>query len=331
MNRIRNSRRLAVAALASALFGSLLSPAAQAGDWPEHPISLVVGYPPGGSVDLTARLIAKELGERLGQSVVVVNQGGAGGAIGAQRVAHAPADGYTLLLGSTNEMVIEGMINKAIRYDGAKDFTPLGIIATQPMLLVASPTAGVKSASDYLAKLRAAPADRYSFGSSGVGTTLHLAGEMINQSTGTHAAHIPYRGVSPLVTDLISGQLPFGVLVLSSGLPQVRAGKLVALGVTEKKRSPVAPDIPALAETPGFEGVDINVWFALYGPAGLPAPVAQALRGALAASLQAPAFRAKMTEAGAEVAAPGLDPAAFQAGEIEKYGKIVLTAKIKVD
>lgn len=331
MNIIRKSRRRALAAIASPLFALLAAPAAQAGDWPEHSISLVVGYPPGGSVDLTARLIAKELGERLGQNVVVVNQGGAGGTIGAQRVARAAPDGYTLLLGSTNEMIIAGMINKAVAYDGAKDFTPLGIIATQPMLLAASPMAGVDSAAGYLAKLRAAPAGRYNFGSSGVGTALHLAGEMVNQSTGTRAAHVPYRGVSPLVTDLMSGQLSFGVLVLSSGLPQVRAGKLVALGVTEKKRSPVAPDIPALAETPGFEGVDINVWFALYGPAGLPAPIAHALRNALAASLQAPDFRAKMAEAGAEVAAVGQDAAAFQASQVQKYGKLVRAAKIEAE
>ncbi|MFC4275341.1 Bug family tripartite tricarboxylate transporter substrate binding protein [Achromobacter aloeverae] len=340
MDIIRSSRRLALAAIVSTLGTLLASPSSQAaetataattGNWPEHPISLIVGYPPGGSVDLTARLIAKELSDRLGQNVVVVNQGGAGGTIGAQRVARAPADGYTLLLGSTNEMVIAGMINKAVVYDGSKDFTPLGIIATQPMLLAASPSAGVKSAAEYLTKLRGAPAGRYNFGSSGVGTTLHLAGEMVNQATQTQASHVPYRGVAPLVTDLMSGQLSFGMLVLSSGLPQVQAGKLVALGVTEKKRSPVAPDIPALAETPGFESVDINVWFALYGPAGLPAPIVKTLREALAASLQAPVFRAKMAESGGEVAAPGLDPATFQASEVVKYGKLVRAAKIESD
>ncbi|CAP44263.1 Bug family tripartite tricarboxylate transporter substrate binding protein [Bordetella petrii] len=297
-------------------------------DYPERSISLVVGYPAGGSVDLTARLFGEELAKRLGQSVVIENVGGAGGTIGAQRVARTEPDGYTLLLGSTNEMVIARMVNPAVKYDGAKDFTALGVIASQPMLLAASKESGVTTAEQYLQKLRAAQPGTYNFGSSGVGTALHLAGEMVNQSTGTRAAHVPYRGVAPMVTDLMSGQLDYGVLVLSSGLPQVRGGKVVALGVTEKQRSPAAPDIPALAETPGFEGVDINVWFALYGPAGLPEPVAAKLRAALAQTLQSEHFRAKLQQAGGVLAQPGIDPVAYQANETKKYGALVKAAQI---
>src|SRR5690606_33869505 len=172
--------------------------------YPSRPLTLVVGYPAGGSVDLTARLLAEELSSHLGQSVVVENAGGAGGTIGAQRVQRAAADGYTLLLGSTNEMIIAGMINKAVRYDGQKDFTPVGMIASQPLLLAASKESGIRSAADYAQKLRAAEPEAFSFGSSGVGTTLHLAGEMVNASTGTTAMHVPYRGVPPLVSDLMS-------------------------------------------------------------------------------------------------------------------------------
>src|SRR5690606_7577317 len=164
-------------------------------DYPERSISLVVGYPAGGSVDLTARLFGEELAQRLGQSVVIENVGGAGGTIGAQRVARTEPDGYTLLLGSTNEMVIARMVNPAVKYDGAKDFTALGVIASQPMLLAASKESGVTTAEQYLQKLRAAQPGTYNFGSSGVGTALHLAGEIVNQSTGTRAAHVPYRGV----------------------------------------------------------------------------------------------------------------------------------------
>src|SRR3546814_4147374 len=152
---------------------------------------------------------------------------------------------------------------------------------------------------------------------------------MVNQSTGTRAAHVPYRGVAPMVTDLMSGQLDYGVLVLSSGLPQVRGGKVIALGVTEKKRSPAAPEIPALAETPGFEGVDIGVWFALYGPAGLPEPVAARLRGALAETLKSEQFRPKLQQAGGVLAQPGLDPGAYQASETRKYGALVKAAQIE--
>ncbi len=318
---------LAAVCAASALAAAL--PAHAAG-YPERAISLVVGYPAGGSVDLTARLFGEELAKRLGQSVVVENVGGAGGTIGAQRVARAAPDGYTLLLGSTNEMVIARMINNAVKYDSVKDFSALGVIASQPMLLAASKNSGVKTAADYLQKLRAAAPGSFNYGSSGVGTTLHLAGEMINQATATRAEHVPYRGVSPLVTDLMSGQLDFGMLVLSSGLPQVRGDKIVALGVTEKKRSPVAPDLPALAETPGFESVDISVWFALYGPAGLPEPVATKLREALADTLKSEQFRAKMQEAGGVLSQPGLDPVAYQAEETRKYGALVKAAKIEV-
>lgn len=308
---------------------ALMGAAAHADDYPSRPVTIVVGYPAGGSVDLTARVLGEELSSRLGQSVVIENAGGAGGTIGAQRVARSTADGYTLLLGSTNEMVIAGMINSAVRYDGQKDFTPVGMIASQPMLLAASKQVGIGSAADYVKKLNAAAPEHYSFGSSGVGTALHLAGEMVNESTGTSALHVPYRGVAPLISDLMSGQLDLAYLVLSSGLPQVKAGAIVPLGITEKQRSPAAPDIPALAETPGFERVDINVWFALYGPPGLPEPVLTRLRSALDASLQSETLRDKLSASGATLYQPGLDAATFQAKETEKYARLVKLANIQ--
>lgn len=320
-------RRTLAALAVTASFCAVSTSAAQS--YPERPITVVVGYPAGGSVDLTARLLSEELATQLGQSIVVENAGGAGGTIGAQRVARANPDGYTLLVGSTNEMVIAGMINSAVRYDSAKDFTPIGMIASQPMLLAASKTSGVTSAQEYLDKLKSGEPGQYNFGSSGIGTTLHLAGEMINESTGTKAEHVPYRGVAPLVTDLISGQLNYGVLVLSSGLPQVKGDKIVALGVTEKKRSAVAPDIPSLSETPGFEQVDINVWFGLYGPAKLPEPVVTRLNEALTAVLKSDAFRTKMSESGATLYEPGIDGTSFLASETEKYGRLVKLANIE--
>lgn len=328
MKFVPHPLRVALVAFCAASALTAALPAIAAG-YPDRPVSLVVGYPAGGSVDLTARLFGEELAKRLGQSVVVENVGGAGGTIGAQRVARAAADGYTLLLGSTNEMVIARMINNAVKYDGVKDFSALGVIASQPMLLAASKNSGVKTAAEYLQKLRATTPGSFNYGSSGVGTTLHLAGEMINQATATRAEHVPYRGVAPLVTDLMSGQLDFGMLVLSSGLPQVRGDKVVALGVTQAKRSPVAPDIPALAETPGFESVDISITFSLFGPAGLPAPVAAKLREALADTLKSEQFCAKMQEAGGALAQPGVDPVASQAAETLKYGALVKAARIE--
>lgn len=302
--------------------------AAHAETYPTKPITIVVGYPAGGSVDLTARVVGEQLAERLGQSVVIENQGGAGGTIGAQRVVRAPADGYTLLLGSTNEMVIAGMINDAVRYDGATDFTHVGMIAAQPLLYTASKASGVKSAAEYVQKLKAGKPGDFNFGSSGIGTSLHLAGEMINESTGTQAQHVPYRGVAPLVTDLVSGQLNFGVFVMSSGLPHVKAGTVVPLGTTEKKRSPAAPDIPALAETPGFEDVDINVWFGLYGPAGMPEAVVTRLRTALGEALKSDVLREKLAASGASLYGPEVDPVQFYASEKDKFKRLVDLAGI---
>ncbi|ANN70494.1 Bug family tripartite tricarboxylate transporter substrate binding protein [Bordetella bronchialis] len=332
MNTVTYRLRKGCAALCAALCAATAlaaASAASAAEYPTRTISLVVGYPAGGSVDLTARLLGEELSKRLGQAVVIENLGGAGGTIGAQRVARAEPDGYTLLLGATNEMVIAGMISTAVKYDGAKDFTAVGLVGSQPMVLAASPGAGVKTAAEYLRKVRGAAPGTYNFGSSGVGTALHLAGEMINQATQTQVGHVPYRGVAPMVTDLMSGQLDFGILVLSSALPQVRGGKIVALGLTENKASATAPEIAPLAATPGFESVDINVWFALYGPPGLPQAVVARLRTALDGILASEQFRVKMRDAGAEIAQPGVDLAAFQAAETGKYQALVKAASIE--
>ncbi|MFW7340722.1 tripartite tricarboxylate transporter substrate binding protein [Pollutimonas sp. H1-120] len=321
-------KRSALAVLAASSF-LLAAASSEAADYPSKAISIVVGYPAGGSVDFTARVLGEALSERLGQSVVIENMGGAGGTIGANRVARATADGYTLLVGSTNEMVIAGMINSAVRYDGLKDFTPIGMIAAQPMMLAASKESGITNAAQYLDKLKKGQRGDYTFGSSGVGTALHLAGEMINESTQTHAEHVPYRGVAPLLTDLVSGQLDYGVFVMSSGLPHVKSGKVVALGVTEARRSPAAPDIPALSETPGFEKVDINVWFGLYGPAGLPDDVVAVLRTALDEILRQDKFREKLAASGAALYKPGMNAREFQIAETEKYSRLVRMAKIE--
>jgi tripartite-type tricarboxylate transporter receptor subunit TctC len=238
------------------------------GAYPQRPITIVVGYPPGGSTDLVARTVGQELAAQLGQPVVIDNTGGAGGSIGAQKVAHAPPDGYTLLVGANNEIAINALVKKSVRY-GIGDFTPLGLVASQPLLLAAAATGKVKTVDDLIRTAKAQPGAQ-SYGSSGVGTSLHVAGEMIKQQAGISMVHIPYRGTGAITTDLIGGNLDYGMYVLSSALPQLQSGKLVALGITEAKRSPAAPNIPALAETPALKNVDIGVWFMLMGPARLP-------------------------------------------------------------
>ena len=301
--------------------------AAMADVYPSKPITLVVGYPPGGSTDLTGRALGLELSQRLGVPVVIENVGGAGGAIGAQKVANAAPDGYTLLVGANNEVAISRLVNPSVRYD-LKDFTPIGLVASQPLVLVASPAAGVKNANDLLALLKKNPG-KFSYGSSGVGTSLHLAGEMVKQQGGVFMTHVPYRGVAPLTNDLLGGNIEFGMFVLSSALPYIRSGKMVALGTTEAKRSAITPDVPALGESPALKGLDISVWFALLGPARLPEPVQARLKRALAEILQSPDFRKKMEASSSVVPAVPVDLDRFLVTETAKYQKIVQFANIK--
>ncbi|BBL26632.1 MULTISPECIES: Bug family tripartite tricarboxylate transporter substrate binding protein [Comamonas] len=304
------------------------APALADASYPNKPVTIVVGYPAGGSTDLVGRLVANEIEKHLGQTVVVENLGGAGGAIGAQKVANAKPDGYTLLVGANNELAIANLVNKAVKYK-ISDFTPIGMVASQPMVLVASQKSGVKNTREFIDLVKAKP-DATSYGSSGVGTALHLAGEMMKDQGKIKMQHVPYRGVPALTNDVLGNNIEFGVFVLSSGLPLIKSGKVVALGTTEAKRYPATPDIPALAEQPEFKNVNINSWFSLMGPANMPAPVVAKIKAALDKTMAAPEFRKKMEDAGAQVMDPKLDPSKYINTEIGKYKKIVDVAKIEL-
>lgn len=305
-----------------------LQPAlAQPDSYPNRAITIVVGYPPGGSTDLTGRTVAAELSKRLGVPVVIENVGGAGGAIGAQKVVNAAADGYTLLVGANNEIAISRLVSAAVKYQ-IRDFTPIGLIASQPLVLVASAGSGVRNVDQFISLVKRAPG-KYSYGSSGVGTALHLAGEMVKQQGGLFMTHIPYRGVAPLTNDLLGNNIEFGVFVLSSGLPQIRSGRVLALGTTESRRSAVTPEIPALAENNKLKGMDISVWFALMAPANLPEPVLAKLKKALGESLQSPDLRKKLEDSGSAIAPLNVDMPRFLKDESAKYQKIVDFARIK--
>jgi tripartite-type tricarboxylate transporter receptor subunit TctC len=306
----------------------LAAPAVAQGDgYPNKPITVVVGYPPGGSTDLTGRAVAAALAKSLNATVVVENVGGAGGAIGAQKVLAAAPDGYTLLVGASNEIAINRLVSSSVRYHW-QDFTPIGLIASQPMVLVASPATGVRNVDEFVRLVKSRPG-KFSYGSSGVGTALHLAGEMVKEQAGLFMTHIPYRGVAPLTSDLVGNSIEFGVLVLSSGLPHIRSGKLVALGTTEKARSRVTPDIPALAEHPVLGRTDIGSWFALMGPGRLPEPIQARLRKALADALQDPELRGRLESSGSTVAQGPVDMARFLREETVKYQRIVDFARIR--
>lgn len=324
---MRLTRRAFQALAATAVL--LAAPAwAQSGPYPSRPITMLIGYPPGGSTDLTGRTVADELARVLKTTVVVENLGGAGGALAAQKLINAAPDGYTLMVGANNELIINQHINRQIKYDGLKDFTPIGLVASQPLVLVASPKAGVKTTAEFVEKVRRQPG-QFSYGSSGVGTSLHLAGELVKERAGLDLVHVPYRGVAPLTTDLLGNTIEYGVYVLSSGLPHIRAGKVTALGTTEAKRSALTPDIPALSEHPAMKDIDVSTWFMLVGPPGLPQPVVQTLRAALDEALKAPALRQKLEASGSTVVNAQPDLRAFMTAESAKFKRMAEVAKIE--
>ncbi len=284
--------------VSGALPASCLATYAFAQSWPQgKAITVLVGYPPGGSTDMVARTIGDALGKRLGATVVIENAAGAGGTIAAQKAVNAAPDGYTLLLGSGSEVSIARLFNSAVRYNGETDLSHIGLIGTTPMVLLASPKLGIKTLDDAISKSKAEP-KRYSFASSGVGTPLHISGELLNMMAGSNLRHIPYRGAAQQIQDLIGGNIEYSVSVLSSALPHMESGKATALAVTTAQRTRAAPNVPAMSEHPRLKGYDMNVWFGLFGPAKMPAPMLIKLNQALNDCLRDPSVWQKLQAAG---------------------------------
>lgn len=303
-------------------------PALAQGGFPSRPVKLVVGYPAGGSVDLAARVAGDALAAHLQGTVVVDNVGGAAGAIAAQRVVSAPADGHTLLVGASNELVATRLVNPAQRYDGRRDFTPLGLVATSPLILAARPGLGVKNLAELLELARRQPG-KLSYGSSGVGSTLHFAGELLKQRAGVAITHVPYKGVSPLTTDLAGGNLDLAMLSPTAALPFLQSGRIVPLAVTSAQRLAALPQIPAMAELAALRGYELVGWFALMAPRGLPAATAQRITAALQQALAEPAVRKRLEDAGMVPATGREDLARLIAEEDRKYEQLAAFAKMR--
>ena len=327
MHTSTHSRRRVIGALCTLALAAALPASAQTEPYPSRAITVVVGYPPGGSTDLTGRIVADELGRMLKASVVVENQGGSGGALAAQRVAKAAPDGYTLMMASNNELVINQYINKQIKVDGQKDFTPIGMVASQPLVLVATRKAGVRNLNEFVDAVKRQPG-KFNYGSAGIGTSLHLLGELVKDKAKLDLVHVPYKGAAPLTNDLLGGNIEYGVFVLSSGLQHIRAGKVVPLGTSERKRSALTRDVPALAEHPALHDIDVGAWFMLVGPAGLPPAVTHKLQAALAQMLKVPAVRQKLEDAGSTVTEEQPDLRAYLGSESAKYRRMVELAGI---
>lgn len=308
-----------------------LAGTAMADTYPSKPITLLVGYTPGGSVDLVARTVSEELGKRLGQPVIVENAGGAGGTIGAAKAVRAAPDGHTLLLGSGSEISIAKLTSSSVKYDGQKDLQPIMLIGTQAMVLVGANNVAAKNTDELLAYAHANP-DKLSFASSGVGTPLHLTGELIKQQAKIRMEHVPYKGAGPMLTDLLGGQIPLAVMVLSSAAPHIKTGKIKAFGITEARRAATLPDTPTLSESKALDGVDMGVWFGLFAPAKTPEAITTRLNKELAEVLKIPAVSSKLAESGVALSALGpKDFAGFIAKETAKYQKIVQTANIRTE
>lgn len=305
------------------------NPSVAEAPYPNQPIKVVVGYPAGGSGDITGRIVADILNRHLGVSAIVENVGGAGGSVAAQRVISSPPDGYTLMVAANNEVLINNLVNHDIKYDGLRDLTHIGLVNHQPVVLVASPKAEAKSIDDFVNSAKSNPG-KLTYGSSGVGTSFHIIGELVKQKAGLSMVHVPYRGAAPLITDLLGGQIDYGVVVLSSALPSIRSGALAAVGTTEAKRAKSASDIPALAEHPLFKDLDMGNWFILCGPKGIPDEIVQRLKGALQAGLAEAEVVKRLDTSGSEPFTGKEDVLPFLTSEQAKYRRIVESAKIKI-
>jgi tripartite-type tricarboxylate transporter receptor subunit TctC len=302
---IMSRRSLAVCA-AAILAGATLPAAGQTAAWPSKPVRLMVGFAPGGTTDVMARVVAQGLTEALGQPVIVENKPGASGNIGAAEVVRAAPDGYTFLVAPTSIESANPSLFKA-NFHPAKDLTPVAAIGRSAMYVVARPDLPVKDVKELVALAKAQPG-RLSYASSGAGTMPHLAAELFKERAGIVATHVPYRGSAPALQDVMSSQADY-VFDSGIGFPQMRAGKVKLLGVTSSKRSPFFPDAPTLAEQ-GVQGADMDIWFGLWAPNGTPANVISRLSGGLSKVLSLPVTRERFAAVGAEP--DMLDQAAFR-------------------
>ncbi len=321
-------RRRAITALVAASACGIAPAVWAQSDFPSKPIKIIIGYPAGGSVDQAGRVVGDALAQRLKATVVIDNQGGAAGTIAAQRVVSSPADGYTLLIGSSNELAATRLVNPAQRYDATKDMTPIGLIATAPVLLVAGPKAGVKTLAELIDAAKRQPG-KFSYGSSGVGSTLHFAGELVKQRAGIFITHIPYRGVAPLTADLAGGTLDLAMVSPTAALPFIQSGRITPLAATGAQRLAALPNVPAMGEHPLLKGYELVGWFAMMAPRQLPPEVAQRLSMALQDMLKDPGVRKKLEDAGMDVATGREDLGKLIQSESAKYAKLVAFANMK--
>lgn len=302
--------------------------ASAAGTYPDRPIHLVVGYPPGGTTDLIARVVAQQLSKQMGQSVIVDNRAGAGGSISAEYVAKAPPDGYTLLLSVIGIMSINPSLYKSLAYDPIKDFAPVSQLTSIPQVMLLNPKVPAKNLKEFIAYAKQRPG-QIDYGSGGIGTATNLAGELFNSMAGVKLVHVPYRGSAPAMTDLLAGRVSVMFEQIATALPRVRSNSLRALGVTTLKRSPAAPDIPSLSEA-GLKGYDMSTWHGISAPAGTPPAIIDRLHQEVVKALASPAVRDTFAKAGViPVSSTPKQYAAYTKAELIRWRDVIKAAGIK--
>jgi tripartite-type tricarboxylate transporter receptor subunit TctC len=302
---------------------------ALAQEWPSKPIRWIVPFPPGGSVDLVSRIIQPRVAEGLGQPILIETRGGAGGSVGTAAVARSAPDGYTFLV-TLSSHTINPLLYK-LDYDVERDFAPVSLIMSVPQLLAANPATPYKSLKDVIAAAKAQPG-KLSFASAGNGTPSHIAGELLKLKTGADLLHVPYKGGGPAVTDTLAGQVPMLILTAAIVMSHVRAGKLIPLAVTTRKRAPGAPDIPTVAEALGLPDYEVDSWIAMFAPARTPPTMVARMQKEIARVVRLPEVRARLIEqTGDPVASSPEELDRVVKMELKKWAEVVRSAGIKVD
>jgi tripartite-type tricarboxylate transporter receptor subunit TctC len=303
---------------------------AQVENWPTKSIRLVVTFPPGGSSDAAARIVAPKLAERLGQPVVVDNRPGAGGGVGLDIAAKAPGDGYTIVLASAGGLTANPSLYSRLSYDPARDFAPITLFGTSPFVLVANPSLAVSSVADVI-KLAKAQPGRLSYASGGNGTAMHLSGELLKSMAHAHILHIPYRGSAPALLAVMSGETQLAVVDITTAAGQIKSGRVKALGVLGKTRSAMAPELPSLNES-GLPGYDASGWFGILAPASTPTAIVQRLNAEITAVLRSPDVRDRFASAWLEpMPSTQEEMASLMKTETAKWAKVIKESGATVD
>ena len=321
----------AVATVAAAAFlpAPVHAQPADAAAWPAKPIRWVVPFPPGGAMDVIARTLGERAGRALGQPFVIENRPGAGGNIGADAVAKSPADGYTIMITSIGMATNKALYAK-LSYDPVKDFAPISLLAVVPNVLVVNANSPDKTVADVIAHAKRDPG-KLTYASAGNGTSIHLAGEVFASMAGLNLLHVPYKGSGPAVTDMLGGQVDLMFDSITSAAPHIQSGKLRALGVTSARRSATLPGVPTIAEA-GVPGYEVSPWFAVFAPAGTPAPIVQKLNTALLDAMKQPDTQARFDAIGAQpIGSTPAELADHVDKEMARWGKLIKERNIRMD